>query len=65
MNGKGDTYRPVNQRVYDDSYDRIFKKGKYAPEQTPVSDQAPQASRRCSVCDDPIGPDDEYCGFCD
>ena len=26
MSGKGDTYRPVNQRKWDESYDRIFPK---------------------------------------
>jgi len=25
-NGKGDTYRKVNKKVYDTSYDRIFEK---------------------------------------
>lgn len=46
--GKGDSYRPVNQRVYDDNYDFIFRKGKYAPEQTPVSEQASEV--RCLLC---------------
>lgn len=26
MNGKGDTYRPVDQKRYDESYDRIYGK---------------------------------------
>jgi len=30
MNGKGDTYRPVNKKQYDKNYERIFgKKGKH------------------------------------
>lgn len=28
--GKGSSYRPSNKSVYDDNFDRIFKKGKYA-----------------------------------
>lgn len=28
--GKGSAYRPTNKAQYDDNYDRIFKKGKYA-----------------------------------
>ena len=24
MNGKGDTYRPVNKKKFDENYDRIF-----------------------------------------
>ena len=27
MNGKGDTYRPVNKKQYDKNYERIFRKG--------------------------------------
>jgi hypothetical protein len=34
MNGKGDTYRPVNQDVYAENYDRIFQKGNHAPAQS-------------------------------
>jgi hypothetical protein len=44
MNGKGDTYRPVNQDVYAENYDRIFQKGKYAP--------APENSNPAVVRDD-------------
>lgn len=25
-NGKGDTYRPVNKKISDDTYDRVFGK---------------------------------------
>lgn len=25
--GKGDSYRPVNKKVYDENYDRIFRSG--------------------------------------
>lgn len=28
--GKGSAQRPVNKAAYDDNFDRIFKKGKYA-----------------------------------
>ena len=28
--GKGSAYRPTDKATYDDNYDRIFKKGKYA-----------------------------------
>lgn len=28
--GKGSAYRPVDKASYDDNFDRIFKKGKYA-----------------------------------
>ena len=28
--GKGSSYRPTDKQSYDDNYDRIFKKGKYA-----------------------------------
>lgn len=48
--GKGDSYRPVNQKVYDENYDFIFRRkpNEPAPDQAPVSEQAPQAS--CRVC---------------
>lgn len=26
--GKGDTYRPVNKRIYDENYDYIFRRNK-------------------------------------
>lgn len=28
QNGKGDKQRPVNKKVYDENYDRIFRKNK-------------------------------------
>lgn len=31
QNGKGDTYRPVNQKAWDENYERIFGKKKAKP----------------------------------
>jgi hypothetical protein len=47
MAGKGDSYRPVNQKVYGENYDAIFRKGNHEP----TADQAPsQAAAVCPVC---------------
>lgn len=37
--GKGDTYRPVNPKVYGENFDRIFNKEKHAP--TPNDNETP------------------------
>ena len=41
--GKGDTYRPVNQKKWDENYDRIFasKKPKVADDSLPDSRVSP------------------------
>lgn len=42
--GKGDTYRPVNQKKWDENYDRIF-----APKNKKVTHDSIDASRFPSV----------------
>lgn len=49
MAGKGDAYRPVNQKVYDANYDAIFRKGEHEHEPT---DETPEqaADEACPIC---------------
>lgn len=45
MNGKGDAYRPVDQKKWSENYDRIFKQHDGTPEQT--SDDRQTTCPRC------------------
>jgi hypothetical protein len=48
MTGKGDSYRPVNQKVYGENYDAIFRKGTH--EQQPADQASEVLPEPCPRC---------------
>lgn len=64
--GKGDTYRPLNRKLWDEGYDRIFNKDKRnaaTDEQTITpeadSDKAPRGTPEARI--DPTTSEDLCC----
>lgn len=61
-NGKGDRYRPVDQKVYGENYDRIFRRtNDEAPKQA-ADKTDPSSKGWCWLC---YGTNHQHAGWCD